>query len=365
VGLDEQVQEKLATISALTSELINTVVGDPDNPDVHAAMIDISAQMQVGHWGFSLRGYGQTGMVAYPGPVLQSLLGLYLRTDFQDTNQAAEAITQLKGILSQTIDPVTGQVVPGALPAFYSLTYADILATAGYGFRPLESLSLGAQMKILNRRFSASRISVDEASDFKQKLMGDLEAGVTGVTFDVGALYSFPSGLKLGLNMQNLIPMQQLSSGYSLGFQSFRFQRDVNDDGSPIINADGDTAIVALAQQYTLTGSARLALPFLANIGMLFPVHEDWDVSFELVDVAQQETRYENYAQRFGFGTEYRFHLFENGLHVSPRLGFANVEATFGLGLRFRDLVQVDCAYYTSSIVQARRNISLQLSVMW
>ena len=78
------------------------------------------------------------------------------------------------------------------------------------------------------------------ASDFKQELLSDPEVGMTGVTFDVGAFYSSSSALKIGLTLQNLVPMKQLSSGYTLGFQSLQFARDRDSVGRPIINVDGD-----------------------------------------------------------------------------------------------------------------------------
>jgi hypothetical protein len=364
-GFSGDVEAKLAKVAAFASELYNKVVGDPNNPNVNGAAFGVDAQMQVGHWGFSLRGYGQTGMAVYPGPILSSILGIYLHTDFQDSVQASEARAQLKALADQVIDPVTGQVVPGALPGFYSLTYADLVATAGYGFMIADSLSVGADLKIINRRFSAARISSGDASDITQKLFGDLRTGVTGVTFDIGAMYRTSFGLSIGLNIQNLIPLKILSSEYSIDYNSVRVQRELDASGNPIVNAQGDTALVSYAQKTTLNGPSKLALPVVANIGALFPITKDWDASFELVDIAQQVSTYGSYSQRFGFGTEYRLHFFDDNFHVAPRVGFANVEPTFGLGLAYRHLVMLDLAYYTSRIVQARQNIAVQLSVNW
>jgi len=365
VGFSGAVEEKLAKVAAYAQDLFSKVVGDPNNPDVHDAVLNIDAQMQVGHWGFSLRGYGQTGMAAYPGPILSSLLGIYLHTDFKDSAQVSNAIAQLKALGDQIVDPVTGAVSPGSLPGFYSLTFADLVATAGYGFMLADSLSVGADLKIINRRFSAARISVNDASDFSQKLFSDLKTGVTGLTFDIGAVYRTSSGLTLGMNIQNLIPLRTLSSTYSIDYNSVQIQRDRDAGGNPIVNAKGDTALVASARKTTLNGPANLALPVVANVGALFPITRDWDASFELVDVAQQVSTYSNYAQRFGFGMEYRLHFFGDNFHVAPRVGFADLEGSAGLGLSYRRLIMLDVAYYTGRVVQARKNIGVQLSVCW
>jgi hypothetical protein len=364
-GFKEDVEAKLAKVAAFATDLLNKVVGDPNNPDVQGAAFDVDAQMQVGHWGFSLRGYGQTGMAVHPGTILTSILGIYLSTDFRDSAQASAALEHLKALGDQVIDPVTGTLNPGALPGSYSLTYADLIATAGYGFMIADSLSVGADLKIINRRFSAARISAKDASDITQKLFGDLKSGVTGLTIDIGAVYRTSFGLSIGLNIQNLIPLRVLSSEYSLDYNSVQLQLERDASGNPIVNSAGDTALAAYGQKTTINGPSSLALPLVANVGVMFPIHNDWDASFELVDIGQQVSTFNSYGQRFGFGTEYRLHFFNDNLNVAPRIGFAYVEPTFGLGLGYRHFIVLDAAYYTSRIVRARKTIALQLSITW
>jgi len=365
VGFTEQVEEKLAKVAAFTKELFAKVIGDPANPDIHGAMLDLNARLQVGHWGFSLYAYGQSGMAAYPGPVLGQLLGIYLTTDFQDSAQAAEAMVQLEALGDQILDPVTGKVLPGALPGFFSLTYTDYVLSGGYGLMVADSLSVGADLKVIQRRFSAARISADDAGDLTQKLYADLKNVQTGVTFDVGAVYRDGGGLTAGMSIQNLIPIGVLNSGYSIDYNALAFRRDTDVNGNPIVNADGDTALVSYTQKTVIEGPAKLALPLVVNVGASFAITPDWDVAFELVDAVQQMSVYENYAQRFGFGMEYRLRLFGDVLELAPRIGYANVEPSLGLGVKIVDLVRLDAAYYTSAIVQARKNIAVQLSVQW
>jgi len=364
-GFSAEVEEKLAAVNAFATELFDKVIGDPANPDIHGGLFDIGARVQVGHWGFSLYAYGQSGMAAYPGPILGPLLGIYLRTDFQDSAQVEEAIAEIEALKDVIIDPVTGKVSPGALPGFFSLTYTDVVASAGYGLMVADSFSVGANLKVINRRFSAARITANDAGDITQNLFADLSHVETGVTFDVGAVYRTSFGLTAGMSVQNLIPVGVLNSGYTINYNSMQLTRDLDTQGNPIVNADGDTALVAFTQKTVIDGPAKLALPLLANVGASFAISKDWDVAFELVDIGQQVSVYRNYAERFGFGTEYRFHLFNDVLQLAPRIGFASAEPTFGLGIRIIDHIRIDAAYYTSALVQARQNIALQLSVEW
>ncbi len=363
--VDLLVEERLARVAAVTRDLLNNVIGDPRNPEVHNANLSFLARMQVGHWGFSIQGYGQSGMGSMVGPIMASLLEISAYTDFNDETQKARALAQLEGLLSKVIDPVTGEVALEVLPAFYSVTFADLIATAGYGFRPTASLSVGIQAKLLNRRFSAARIGVEEASEFSQTAFGGLAVGLTGLTADVGAVYHVPSGLTVGLNLQNLIPTRTLASGYNFRFESVQFQPDRDSSGSYIINSSGDTALVAYSRRVLIQGPSTLALPFVANIGMLLPVSDDWDISVELVDIAQQESLYKNYAQRFGFGTEYRFHFLHDDLHVAPRFGLLNSEPSLGIGVRYRDIVALDGAYFAASQPLQRKNFAVQLTAWW
>jgi hypothetical protein len=178
-------------------------------------------------------------------------------------------------------------------------------------------------------------------------------------------VFRFPSGLIVGLNLQNLIPTRTLSSGYTFRFESIQFQPDRDSSGSQIINSSGDTALVAYSRKVMIAGPSTLELPFLANIGVLLPVSDNWDVSFELVDIAHQESSYENYVQRFGFGTEYRLHLFDDNLNVAPRLGLQNSEPSLGIGVRYRDIVALDGAYFAGSQLREQRNFAVQLTAWW
>ncbi len=107
-----------------------------------------------------------------------------------------------------------------------------------------------------------------------------------------------------------------------------------------------------------------LKLPFIANIGALYPITPNWDVCLDWVDIAAQDIRFDKYADRFRLGTEYRYDLIADYLGVAPRLGFADRHITAGLGLNLFRALQIDGAYAFDSFIQAN-SYYVQARVGW
>jgi hypothetical protein len=356
---------KLDNFENFVQELLSKVIGDPANPDVHNGMGGINAQMQLGHWGFSITGYGQSGMTIRMGTAFQELMDIYFTTDFSDSSQAADAIDRIEGITDIIIDPVTGQLNPTAIPAIFAVTYADVMATAGYGMTVFDAVDVGASLKVINRRFTVNKMRFADAASLPEGAFRGLDYNVTGVTVDLGGYYRAPSGLAVGLSLANIIPFKKLSTSYQSEFTSLWMRTVTDSAGNPVVNPDGDTAVVAYTQRNDVTGPAELELPFVANAGMMYPLTSDWDVSIEMVDIFAEESRYPTYGERLGFGSEYRLRFFGDKFHVSPRIGFAQLNATAGLGLSYAGIVRLDLAYFTSRYVDERKMIAGQLSVAW
>jgi hypothetical protein len=364
-NVTDDVLEKLDKFEAFVQEALSKLIGDPSNPDVHNGMGGINAQMQVGHWGFSLSAYGQSGMTVRMGTAFQELMEIYFTTDFNDSAQVADAIERLGAITDAIIDPVTGEVNTSGLPAIFALTYADVMATAGYGMTVFDAVDVGANLKVINRRFTVNRMSFSDAAEVPDNLFRGLDYSVTGVTLDLGGYYKAPSGLAVGLSLANVIPFRKLSTAYQSDYSTVWLKTLTDSAGNPIVNVDGDTAVAAYTQSNDVSGPAELELPFVANAGMMFPVTSDWDVSLEIVDIFAEETRYPDYGERVGVGSEYRLRFFGDKFHVSPRLGFAQLNVTAGLGLSYAGVVRLDLAYFTSGYVDERKMIAGQLSVAW
>jgi hypothetical protein len=167
------------------------------------------------------------------------------------------------------------------------------------------------------------------------------------------------------VTLANVIPFRKLSTSYHSDYTTAWLQTLRDSAGNPVVNADGDTALVAYTQFNEVSGPAELNLPFVANAGMLLPLTSDWDVSVELVDIFDKESKYPDYGERVGMGTEYRLRFFGDMFQVSPRLGFAQLNATAGLGLSYAGIVRLDFAYFTSRYIDERKMIAGQLSVAW
>jgi hypothetical protein len=361
----DDIVAKLADVAEFTKGLLENVIGNPENPDVHDGTLGINAQLQLGHWGFSVTGYGHTGLTVRMGPVYQELVDIYLTTDFSDSAQSAEAIERVRGLTDQLVDPVTGQVYAGSLPSMYAVTFADLMATAGYGTKIFGLVDVGANLKVINRRFTVNRLNSEEAGDITQKLFAGLESGITGVTVDLGGYYRAPSGFAAGLTLENVIPFKSLSKEYTTTYSTVRLANDLDSAGNPIVNGDGDTALVSYTQTNRVSGPIDLEMPFVANAGVSVPLTADWDLAAELLDVFDQQTRFEDYSERISIGTEYRLRFFGDKFHVSPRVGYSQLNPTAGLGLSYAGIVRLDLAYFTSRYVDEREMIAGQLSVAW
>jgi hypothetical protein len=362
--IDPTVAAKLQTALQFPQELFDQVVGNLDDPTVHGANINGGFRLRAGSFLFSFDAYGESGFAIYLSPVYQDLARLYTETDFTDTSEVEAALAEVRALLDQIVDPSSGAVRSGAIPALYGVTFSDIAGTIAYGFSPLDSLSVGVNLKLLNRKFALTRIPVDEASHLFQEITSKLGKGTTGLTGGFGALYHLPSGMKVALSVQNLIPFQELGSSYSFSFDAVKLSVDRDSSGNPVLNANGDTAWVLATRDVDVVGTSHLSLPVVMDVGISYPLLSNWDVALELTDVLRELTRYDDYGERIRLGTEYRLGLFEGVLLVAPRAGIAAKSPTFGLGLKVGGLFTMDAAYYPS-LIENIEAVGLQLGMQF
>ena len=345
-------------------QMVTKVIGDVANPRLNGANLNVNLKARAGHWGFHLSGVAQTAFALRLGPVYGEMLDILLTTDFADSSSLEFALARLRGLGEQIVDPVTGTVSREALPAIYSLNYADLVASVGYGFTPWDRLDVGISARILNRRFSVDRIDVDQTSDLAERWLAGLKSGSTGLTLDLGAVYRVTPRFQLAATLQNLIPTQTLTSSYALDFVRVQVDRARDSTGQTIVNADGDTALTVRRQNVLVNGPAELALPFVADIGAVYRAMDELDFTFELADLTAQQQRYAHYWERLRFGAEYRFTFLGGALVVPVRMGLAEMIPTFGLGIGYRNLFRLDAGYFSSSF-QKNRTVGLQLTVSW
>ncbi len=350
------IQQQLAALQKIQDgltfprDLLNKVVGSSESPTTHGLKIVPGIALQVQNFGFSLYAVGQSGFIVQQNPVVDLLLNVHIPNDLNNAQEVAAAVNSIAGLLQTLIDS-NGDISFEAYPVTYSVSYIDLVAAAGYGFNVMPNFSLGANLKVINRRFSAKRIVTDDFEQILNIFKKDFDANKTGFTMDVGALYNFDFGLSLGLALQNIIPMQTLTSTMNAEItqSGYDYKRDAN--GKIILNANRDTVIQAVSQNINLFLPFDLKLPLLINLGATYAINKNWDASFELADAANQDDRYESYENRLRLGTEYRLET-SSKFGAAFRTGLADNHLTLGLGFNIFNIVQIDAAYAFDSYVQ-------------
>lgn len=323
-------------------DLFQKVVGTPDNPMTHGIRTIPSIALQTGNFGFSLYALGQSAFEIEQSPVLDQLLKIPIPENIDNPEEVATAILSLQGLLLPIFNL---NDFSDALPFAYSVSYVDIVGAAGYSFNLSPSLNIGANLKVVHRRFSAKKLLLEEYNDILNILKRDLNQSVTGVTLDIGGLYKFPTGTEVGLSIQNIIPVKKISSVLNTNFVNtyLDYKRDIY--GNIILDAQGDTVIQSYSQKYKIGIPFDLELPMIFNIGVIHPITNNWDAAFDLADISEQDVRYEDYWSRFRFGTEYRLDIIPDKLGTSFRVGLSDKRPTGGIGFNIYKVCQLDGAY--------------------
>lgn len=318
--------------------------GTNDDPRVHGLAAVPAIQAQFNNWGVSVYGVAQTGFELVSGQVLKTL------SKVKVPNSVEEITPEMLIELLAAVDPLfddQGELRDDALPEAFAVSYIDLVGSIGYGFKPADDLSLGANLKVVNRRFSLKRIAPDNYKDILAEVRRDFNQSVTGVTLDVGGMYEFKrSGTRVGASVQNIIPVKKIESAASAVFTAtgiVDYDRDAN--GNIIVNSNGEAAVVQGVQKVRVSIPFELTAPLLLNLGVYQPLTESWSAALDWVDVAAQDSKFEHYVDRFRLGTEYQMRFSRNRFVLAARAGLAEMRPTFGLGVNIFQYVQLDVAY--------------------
>jgi hypothetical protein len=346
-------------------QLLETVIGPSGSPKTHGVLFIPSVTAQVGHWGFSVYGSLQSGFQVIQSSTLERLADVQLPSTLNDVPAITRAITELSSLLDAVLTPEGNIIVDEAMPKAFAVSYMDIVGTAGYGMNVMKDLSVGASIKIVNRRFSTKRVASDTFDDLLGEVRKDFTENVTGVTMDLGALYRFErTGTEVGMSIQNLLPIRAIRSSMNAIFIASGTRYDTDVAGHPILNAAGDTALVGYEQKVIVDAPFELQMPIIISVGAHHPITPQWDAALDIHDIAKQDLRYDNYLDRVRIGTEYRLDAIDQSLGIVGRIGMANRQWTLGLGLNIFRVLQIDAAYAHDSYVQAR-SYFLQARLGW
>ncbi len=347
-----------------TLDLVNKVTGPPTNPYIHGVSAIPSINVQYGNWGLSLFGFGYSGFAVAMSPTLESLSSLQIPENLDQPLLAAKSLAQMLGILSTVfLGPGEG-FVKEVFPMAYYMSYIDLVGTVGYGFQWKKNWLFGANLKVVNRRFSTNRVPVVDYDQIIEEALSVLDTEIWGVTGDLGCVYQSSFGTNFGLSLQNIIPVNSISKSFETSFRKPVIYYDRDLQGNLITNAEGDTAMVSAYRTINLTRPFELKSPFIANIGIYHPLTKDWDVSLDWVDVLEQDSRYESTIGRVRFGSEYRLEPWKDKLLLSLRAGVADENFCFGLGLNITKYFQIDGAYAYDRFVDTYSYFS-QVKIGW
>ncbi len=365
-------QERLNAIQKLKkglefpNTLMSKVVGSPQEPEVHGAKLMPDIQFQIGNFGFSLYGNLQTGFVVAPGDLFTELTNLELPDD--PNLITPETLLTIEKIIQSVFDEYGNINSIDVFPKLYSLAYADIVGAAGYAYNIKENFSIGANLKVINRRFSAKILQLENLNT-STVLLGetikDFKKSETSVSLDLGALYTFPkTKTQVGLSLLNVVPLKVITSDASVNFLISGLYYNLDNQGKYILNQQGDTSLVVVNRNINIDIPISLKTPFLINAGALQPIFDNWDVAFDWYDIAAQDDVFENYLERLRLGTEYRIGIAEDNVTFAFRMGMADLHFTGGLGINVYNIFQLDAAYAYDNFI-SDNSFFLQIKFGW
>ncbi|MGE5436789.1 MAG: hypothetical protein ACM3O3_06140 [Syntrophothermus sp.] len=365
-------QQQIAAIKRMQEglkvpyELSRDIIGSSDNPNIHGIRVIPSISGQINNFGFSIYGIGQSAFMVQLSPITEAALAVNLpeNTDNLDINspEVQNAIIQLYNVLQVAFNN-NNDVNTEILPITYSISYVDIVGAAGYGMKLNPYFSIGANLKVIHRRFSASRVVTKHYEDILNVLKRDLTQYTTGFTMDVGGMLSFPTGTEIGLSIQNIIPVQKITSTMHANFyvSYYDYKRDIN--GNILLTNQGDTIIQTVGRNVDVGLPFDLKVPVLVNLGAIHPITPDWDVALDIFDIAKQDVRFQKYFERLRIGTEYRLN-FQKNLGFAFRLGMAELRPTFGFGFNLFNIMQLDAAFAYDNFV-GENSVYAQVKFGW
>ena len=333
-------------------DLLNEVSGPPDDPNRYGFSLLPGFGAQIGHWGISLYGYGQAGFMVQQSPTLDALAAVEIPENLENPVEAAQSVLQIMGIMGAALLQESQTFSHEIFPVAFYLSTVDIVGAVGYGRNVWKNIQAGANLKIINRRFSLNRIPVIEYDRIIENAFSDLSHSVTGVTLDLGLRMKLPFGTDVGLALINTVPMKKLDDAISMNFMQHEIAyKRVGDQKQ--VDANGDTVMIRYKRPVMLTLPFELKLPFLLNIGIHHQLTEWWSVGLDWLDLLENDNRYQTTLGRLRLGSQVTQPVWKGRLSLTGRIGFGDEHACGGFGLGIVDTVFLDGAYAWDPLIEA------------
>lgn len=381
----ETADEQFAAIGKMNEalsfprEFKNEILGTEDNPKNHNLNFTPSFQLQIKNFGFSYHAQMSLGFEGNPGQTVERALNLKLPVD--SSTVSAPVLKEILEIVNTAIDG-NGNITPEASPEVFAFSYIDQVLTFGYAHTIEEGITIGANLKHLKRRFTTKNFDLENLDTVFDEFAEDFGKPITAITLDLGGLYYHKEwDTEFGISIQNIIPVKKTKSTANFSFIDSESDYVLDENGEKLVgfvdfngdfyseeevqsipgfeNVVGDTLISVIQNKVTEQTAFELRAPLLVNLGSFHKINENWDVSFDFVDLFARNENFENYFERFRIGTEYR--TLKNILAF--RTGIADNTLTFGAGLSFK-IIQFDLAFAHDNF--ANENVWLgQLKFGW
>jgi hypothetical protein len=329
-------------------ELMKNVIGSSENPTLHGARTIPAVSLQVGNFGFTLYGLAQSAFIVEQNPLMDALLAVKIPDDLNNAEEVLTAVATLEGLLQPLAEYSTWDLV---LPFAVSASYVDIVGAAGYAYNFTPNFSAGVNLKAIHRRFAVNLVLFKDYKNILNIFKRDLDNSITGFTMDIGFLYRLPTKTEIGLSVQNIIPVQKISSTLNTSVVISYLDTKKDAQGNVVVQPDGDVVYQSITQNLHIRMPFDLKLPIVVNLGAVHAITPDWDVALDWVDIAKQESLNEEYIERFRIGTEYRLDAVKEKLGVAFRAGMADSRFTGGIGFNIYKVLQLDGAYAYDSYV--------------
>jgi len=341
-------------------ELINKLSGPREKQMIHGLSLYPKFQTQYKNFGFSVFNSTNMAFAIVPRELYRKLSEFRMPKTVDDIDQE-----ELIGLANQILVSLDseGNFTPQSLPAIYAVSMLDFIFVAGYGYSISDKFKIGANLKIINRRFNTVLIdygSVDYINDNIGK--GVMKPFWTS-TIDIGGLYiDKPKGLAISAVFKNIIPTTNDISSVTENYvkSSISIPTDANgdkyvgrvEDNTFVADPNGDTLVYSDIQNIQYIDLYTLRTPFLFNIGVHKSLNKNLDLSFDLIDIFMQDNFYDNYSDRIRIGGEYRF--FKDIFAV--RAGMSEIYPTLGCGVNIEIkhfLLQFDFAYAYNNLTNS------------
>ncbi len=317
----EQAISKLNKLTSSIDKLSSTVQSDPIGIGLFPAVM-ASKSFGDNHFGLAVYSNVNIALKLRNGGVINGL------TKLRGTSGGSLSVSdyaKIDSILEEAqTDPVTG------LPSADGFGIMDIAFVGGYARSINKNLTIGTNLKYINRRAVVNSIAADDLGTPLKEIKKDLKKGNSKVAMDIGMTYALnDEKTTVALVLQDAIGTEKDLKG-----------------------AEG-----------TLKREL-IEIPLTRNLkaGAFHKYNDNLGFGFDVDDVMDQTNLYEKFLDHFRVGAEYKFNV--SFFSFPIRAGFGQGGIAAGAGIYVGKFFRIDYAFAKSHSIETFSQHNLQLRFM-